>query len=67
MAASQASELVAGLEIDTAAMRRRAEAVSDDLLAERGRPGDPADYLGATTTLIDTVIARVSGEGPHHG
>jgi 3-carboxy-cis,cis-muconate cycloisomerase len=67
VAASQASELVAGLQVDTAAMRSRAEAAADNLLAERGRSGDPAEYLGAATTLIDTVIARVSGEGPHHG
>lgn len=67
VAASQASELVAGLEVDTAEMRSRAEAAADELLAERGRTGDPAGYLGARTTLIDTVIARVSGEGPHHG
>jgi 3-carboxy-cis,cis-muconate cycloisomerase len=67
VAASQASELVAGLEVDPAAMRVRAETAADDLLAERGRSGSPADYLGATTTLIDAVLARVSGEGPHHG
>jgi 3-carboxy-cis,cis-muconate cycloisomerase len=67
VAASQASELVAGLEVDAAAMRVRADAAADELLAERGRTGDPAEYLGAATTLIDTAITRVSGEGPHHG
>jgi 3-carboxy-cis,cis-muconate cycloisomerase len=66
-AASQAAELVAGLDVDTAAMTARATAAADDLLAERGRPGDPADYLGESAAFVDAVLARVPEGGPDHG
>lgn len=71
VAASQAAELAAGLEVDTGASARRAEAVADDLLAERtpllalndheagGEPDpDPRSYLGAATTYVDRVLER---------
>jgi 3-carboxy-cis,cis-muconate cycloisomerase len=66
-AASQAAELAAGLEVDTAAMAARATAAADELLAERGRPGDPADYLGESAAFVDAVLARVPEGGPDHG
>lgn len=67
VAASQAAELVGSLEVDTGAMRRRADAVAADLLAERGDlggdgPGDPVDdpggYLGSTSAFVDAALAR---------
>ncbi|GAA1210758.1 lyase family protein [Prauserella alba] len=57
-AASQAAELTAGLEVDTTAMRARADHAADGLLAERGTTGDPADYLGAAGRFVDTVLDR---------
>jgi 3-carboxy-cis,cis-muconate cycloisomerase len=62
-ASSQAAELVAGLEVDPAAMRHRAESVADQLLSERGSSGDPASYLGASDALIDTALARWRSRG----
>ncbi|MGP3951536.1 lyase family protein [Streptomyces sp. 7N604] len=55
---SQAAELVVGLQVDTAAMARRAEAASDALLAERG-PGEPdvRGYLGDAPALADAAVA----------
>ena len=63
-AASQAVELVGGLEVDAAAMRRRARDAAGDLLAERGGDGgdDPADYLGAAGAFVDAVLSRTQGE-----
>lgn len=58
VAAAQAAELVAGLEVDAEAMTTRARAVADLLLAERGVPGDPATYLGAADVFVDAVLAR---------
>lgn len=71
VAASHAAELVSGLEVDTAAAARRAEAVADDLLAERaplltltdheaGREPDPdpRSYLGAAAAYVDRVLER---------
>ena len=66
-AASQASELVGGLEVDAGAMSARVAAAADDLLAERGGRGRPQDYLGATQQFIDAVLARLPEPGPHHG
>jgi 3-carboxy-cis,cis-muconate cycloisomerase len=66
-AASQTAELVAGLEIDIDVMSSRAKAAADDLLAERGRAGDPADYLGESSAFIDAVLARLPDGGPDHG
>lgn len=57
-AADQAAELVAGLEVDTEAMRRRADAAAGDLLAERGGGDDPASYLGAADVFVDEVLER---------
>jgi 3-carboxy-cis,cis-muconate cycloisomerase len=66
-AASQTAELSAGLEVDADAMRRRAEDAAVNLLAERGRPGKPNDYLGATSELVDAILARFQDAGPDHG
>lgn len=59
-AAAQAAELVAGLQVDTGAMRAHADAASGRLLAERGdTTGDVADYLGVAGRLVDTALARI--------
>ncbi|MFF0267025.1 lyase family protein [Kribbella sp. NPDC004536] len=60
-ASNQAADLVADLEVDQAAMRRRAESAADYLLSERGRSGDPSSYLGAAHALVDSVLARWEG------
>lgn len=60
-AASQAAELAAGLEVDGPAMQARARGAAADLLAERGRPGSPADYLGAASEFVDAVLRRAGG------
>ncbi|MCP2254490.1 3-carboxy-cis,cis-muconate cycloisomerase [Prauserella aidingensis] len=57
-ATSQTTELVQGLEVDTAAMRAHADGAADQLLAERGGTGAPADYLGAAGRFVDTVLDR---------
>ncbi|WP_020389615.1 lyase family protein [Kribbella catacumbae] len=57
-ATSQAAELVSGLEVDVAAMAARVRVAGGDLLAERGGGTDPAGYLGASTALVDRVLAR---------
>ncbi len=59
-AASQAAELVAGLQIDVESMARRADAAAADLLAERGGAGDPnpRTYLGATGSFVDAALSR---------
>lgn len=62
-AASQAAELAGGLQVDAAAMRARADAAAGDLLAERGRPGRPADYLGAASDFVDAVLRRADDAG----
>ncbi|MFP5336713.1 MAG: lyase family protein [Actinomycetes bacterium] len=61
-AASQAAELAAGLEVDGPAMQARARGAAADLLAERGRPGSPADYLGAASEFVDAVLRRAAGD-----
>ncbi|OIJ25163.1 lyase family protein [Nocardioides luteus] len=73
VAASQTTELLAGLRVDAARMRATAEAAGADLLAEQrsltGFVGgdvlagtDAAtgldDYLGATDALIDSALTR---------
>lgn len=73
VAASQTSELLAGLRVDAARMRATAEAAGADLLAEQRSltgfvggeilAGTEAaagldDYLGAADALIDTTVAR---------
>ena len=67
-AASQATELLAGLRVDTARMATTAAAASDDLLAERAgirratdlpdQPSDLSAYLGAATAFIEDVLDR---------
>jgi 3-carboxy-cis,cis-muconate cycloisomerase len=60
VAASQSAELLAGLQVDTGAMRAHAEAAHDQLLAERGdTTGAVADYLGVAGRLVDTALARI--------
>lgn len=59
IAASQAAELVAHLDVDVERMAARAHDATDELLAERGRPGHPGDYLGATHDFVDAALARV--------
>ena len=66
-AASQAAELTAGLEVDPAAMRLRAEEATDDLLAERGDPSRLDDYLGASSQLVDAILARFRDSGAGRG
>lgn len=67
-AASQATELLTGLRVDTARMRTNAEADSADLLAERdsisSATGDIGTYLGATDLVIDAALDRAR---PHQG
>lgn len=73
VAASQATELLGGLRVDTARMRATAEAAGADLLAEQRSltgfvggeilAGTEAaagldDYLGAADALIDSTLAR---------
>ncbi|MFE4000155.1 lyase family protein [Nocardioides sp. YIM B13467] len=73
VAASQTTELLAGLRVDAARMRATAEAAGADLLAEQrsltGFVGGDVltgtsaatsldDYLGATGALIDSAVAR---------
>jgi 3-carboxy-cis,cis-muconate cycloisomerase len=63
VATAQAAELVAGLQVDTEAMARRARAAADQLLAERGNggTGDPGAYLGVSNTFVDAAVARLRG------
>lgn len=65
--ASQTSELVAGLEVDAPTMAARVKEAAEHLLAERGRGGDPADYLGRSSAFVDAVLARLPEGGPDHG
>ena len=60
-AAAQARELAAGLELDAAAMAARAEAASDDLLAEGGGTGDVRDHLGEAGAMVDALLLRHAG------
>jgi 3-carboxy-cis,cis-muconate cycloisomerase len=63
-AAAQAAELASGLQVDAAAMRRRAEAAAAQLLAERGdrvgehEDADPSSYLGSTGAFVDAALDR---------
>jgi 3-carboxy-cis,cis-muconate cycloisomerase len=66
VAASQTTELLEGLQVDTARMAGNADAAAADLLAEQasitGAPVDePAAYLGATAEIIDAVLDRYRG------
>ena len=57
-AASQAAELVAGLEVDAAAMAARAEGAADALLAESGGSGDVRDHVGEAGGIVDAILDR---------
>jgi 3-carboxy-cis,cis-muconate cycloisomerase len=65
-AASQTAELVSLLEVDTAVMKARVEAASEELLAESGKATAAKDYLGAASRFIDTVLERLPSEGNGH-
>ncbi|MEV6238501.1 lyase family protein [Lentzea sp. NPDC051838] len=58
VAASQAAELVSGLEVHADVMARRADAAAGDLLAEAGGGTDPGSYLGAASSFVDVVLGR---------
>jgi 3-carboxy-cis,cis-muconate cycloisomerase len=68
VAGSQTTELLHGLDVDTARMRLTAEAAADVLLSEQRSmatlfdteptAAGPDDYLGASTAIIDSVIDR---------
>lgn len=66
VAASQTSELVSLLDVDTAAMKARVEAAIDELLAESASAASAHDYLGATSAFIDAVLARLPEQGNGH-
>jgi 3-carboxy-cis,cis-muconate cycloisomerase len=58
VAASQAAELVEGLEVHADVMARRARDAAPDLLAERGGGDDPGSYLGAAGVFVDEALKR---------
>jgi 3-carboxy-cis,cis-muconate cycloisomerase len=62
--ASLAAELSAGLTVDTERVAANLAMTGDGILAERasisGTTGSPADYLGLSDRIIDTVLARAS-------
>ena len=72
-AASQAAELVEGLEVHADAMAATVQRAMPGLLAERsairalaGRSADasnPSDYLGATQSIIDAALDRAGQNG----
>jgi 3-carboxy-cis,cis-muconate cycloisomerase len=70
VAASQSTELLAGLQVDTQRMADNAEVASVSLLAEQASVAEqlggetvPATsaYLGATSELVDAVLDRYRG------
>jgi 3-carboxy-cis,cis-muconate cycloisomerase len=61
VAASQAAELVEGLEVHADVMARRAADAAGELLAEQGGGTDPAGYLGASESFVDVVLKRWEG------
>lgn len=65
-AASQTAELVSLLEVDTAVMKARVDAASEDLLAESARATTAEDYLGAASVFVDAVLERLPREGNGH-
>ncbi|MDX3661408.1 lyase family protein [Streptomyces sp. ID05-26A] len=58
VAASQAAELVEGLEVRADVMVRRAAEAAPELLAERGGGTDPGSYLGAAGVFVDEALKR---------
>lgn len=65
-AASQTAELVSLLEVDTAVMKARVAAASEALLSESGTASSAEDYLGAASSFVDAVLARLPKEGNGH-
>lgn len=65
IACAQTAELVASLEVDTAAMKAHTASAAAELLAESRRAAEPAEYLGATAAFVDTVRARLSPGRDH--
>ncbi|MFJ8958573.1 lyase family protein [Lentzea sp. NPDC102401] len=61
VAASQAAELVEGLEVHVDVMARRAREAAPELLAERGGGDDPGSYLGAAEVFVDEALKRWEG------
>ena len=70
VAASQTTELLAGLQVDARRMATNAEVASADLLAEQASVcgqlggdavGAPSAYLGATSQIVDAVLDRYRG------
>jgi 3-carboxy-cis,cis-muconate cycloisomerase len=57
-----AAELTAGLTVDEVQVAQNLALTGDGVLAERasisGITGSAADYLGASNSLIDAVLAR---------
>ncbi|WP_432478271.1 lyase family protein [Nocardioides sp. GXQ0305] len=66
-AASQARELVDGLEVDAAAMAARADASAEALLAESGGHGDVRDHLGEAGAVVDALVARHDAQAAARG
>jgi 3-carboxy-cis,cis-muconate cycloisomerase len=62
VAAAQATELLSGLQVDTGLMADTVAASRDALLAEQesisGTTTEPADYLGATSAVIEATLTR---------
>ena len=74
-AASQAAELLAGLQVNTEVMASRAESLTAELLREHygsaadvPADADPRDYLGITEAIIDSALSRAAGvaQAPRH-
>jgi 3-carboxy-cis,cis-muconate cycloisomerase len=65
VAASQTTELLSGLQVDTGRMADTVAAARDQLLAEQGSISgtttEPGDYLGVTAAVIDAALARARG------
>jgi 3-carboxy-cis,cis-muconate cycloisomerase len=70
VAASQATELLSGLHVDTGRMASTARLATSSLLAEQrgispdSPGGDLTDYLGASDQFIETVLTRVRADEP---
>jgi len=70
VAASQTTDLLAGLQVDTARMAATAAAAADDLHAEQRSMAELAgrdaagDYLGATSELIDAALDHAASVWP---
>jgi 3-carboxy-cis,cis-muconate cycloisomerase len=67
VAASQTTELLTGLHVDSGRMAATATAATSSLLAEQravnpdAASDDLSDYLGASDQVIDAVLARARG------